>query len=176
MWFANQAKPSGSSLTSGARRYIDAPHQNPLVDSFYLSFQEAPLRVRFLNDVCLRQMMLATPMMTASPNDVCLTAHCGKHRIIATEGSNIIFAKQMHHIAVGDASFDDIQGYALIYSQKCGIIKQINEATVPYFLSSNSILTKYIKQGKIKSRKAIQTAAIKIGRNLNESSETFLDI
>jgi len=28
-------------------------------------------------------MMLATPMMTASPNDVCLTAHNGKHRIIA---------------------------------------------------------------------------------------------
>jgi hypothetical protein len=30
----------------------------------------------------------------------------GKHHIIATEGSNIIFAKQMHHIAAGDASFD----------------------------------------------------------------------
>jgi len=30
----------------------------------------------------------------------------GKHRIIATNGSNIIFAKQMHHIAAGDASFD----------------------------------------------------------------------
>jgi hypothetical protein len=30
----------------------------------------------------------------------------GKHRIIASETSNIIFAKQMHHIAVGDASFD----------------------------------------------------------------------
>ena len=34
-----------------------------------------PTKVRFLNDVCLRQMMLAPPMMTASPNDVCLTAH-----------------------------------------------------------------------------------------------------
>ena len=32
-------------------------------------------KVRFLNDVCLRQMMLATPMMTATPNDVCLAAH-----------------------------------------------------------------------------------------------------
>ena len=40
-------------------------------------------KVRFLNDVCLRQMMLASPMMTASPNDVCLRAHRGKHRIIA---------------------------------------------------------------------------------------------
>ena len=56
-------------------------------------------KVRFLNDVCLRQMMLAAPMMTATPNDVCLTAHLGKHRIIATKRSNIIFAKQMHHIA-----------------------------------------------------------------------------
>ena len=60
----------------------------------------------FFNDVCLRQMMLAVPMMTATPNDVCLTAHWSKHRIIATNGSNIIFAKQMHHIAVGDASFE----------------------------------------------------------------------
>jgi hypothetical protein len=37
----------------------------------------------------------------------------GKHRIIASETSNIIFAKQMHHIAIGDASFDDIQGLRL---------------------------------------------------------------
>ena len=29
----------------------------------------------FGNEVCLRQMMLALPMMTAAPNDVCLTAH-----------------------------------------------------------------------------------------------------
>jgi len=46
-------------------------------------------------------------MMTASPNDVCLAAHWGKHRITrGTQWSNIIFAKQMHHIAAGDASFD----------------------------------------------------------------------
>ena len=37
----------------------------------------------------------------------------GKHRIIATNGSNIIFAKQMHHIAEGDASFEDMQGLRL---------------------------------------------------------------
>ncbi len=34
-----------------------------------------PTKVRFLNDVCLQQMMLASPMMTATPSDVCLTAH-----------------------------------------------------------------------------------------------------
>jgi hypothetical protein len=30
----------------------------------------------------------------------------GKHRITASETSYIIFAKQIHHIAAGDASFD----------------------------------------------------------------------
>ena len=67
----------------------------------------------FFNDVCLRKMMLALPMMTASPNDAWLrhilwqtSHHC------ETKWSNIIFAKQMHHIAAGDASFEDIQGCA----------------------------------------------------------------
>jgi len=57
--------------------------------------------VRFLNDVCLRQMMTASPNDVRFANDVCLRAHMGKHRIIASTTSNIIFAKQMHHIAVG---------------------------------------------------------------------------
>ena len=50
--------------------------------------------------------MLATPMMMAAPNDACLAAHCGKHRIIATNGSNIILSEAkniispqaMHHL------------------------------------------------------------------------------
>ena len=58
------------------------------------------------NDVGLRPMMTASPNDVRFANDVCLTAHWSKHRIIATIGSNIIFAKQMHHIAAGDASFD----------------------------------------------------------------------
>jgi len=50
--------------------------------------------VRFLNDVCLRQMMLATPMMTATPNDAWLrhilwqTSHHWE-----TEWSNIILSE-----------------------------------------------------------------------------------
>ena len=40
-------------------------------------------KVRFLNDVCLRQMMWASPNDDADANDVCLRAHRGKHRIIA---------------------------------------------------------------------------------------------
>ena len=34
--------------------------------------------------------MLALPMMTALPDDVASLMFIGKHRIIATEGSNII--------------------------------------------------------------------------------------
>ena len=57
-------------------------------------------KVPFLNDVCLRQMMLASPNDVRFANDVCLTAHWGKHRITrGMQWSNIIFAKQMHHIA-----------------------------------------------------------------------------
>ena len=40
---------------------------------------------------------------------------CGKHRIIATNGSNIIFAKQMHHIAAGDASLKYAEFYDIIF-------------------------------------------------------------
>ncbi|MBQ7315225.1 MAG: hypothetical protein IJW83_04385, partial [Clostridia bacterium] len=51
-------------------------------ETFVMGHQET--KVRFLNDVCLRQMMLALPMMTASPNDAWLrhilwqtSHHCG---------------------------------------------------------------------------------------------------
>ena len=64
-------------------------------------------KVPFLNDVCLRQMMTASPNDIRFANDVWLrhilwqtSHHCG------TKWRNIIFAKQMHHIAAGDASFD----------------------------------------------------------------------
>ena len=46
----------------------------------------------------LSLMMFPSEMMSASPDVI------GKHRIIASKTSNIIFAKQMHHIATGDAS------------------------------------------------------------------------
>jgi len=61
----------------------------------------------FLNDVCLRQMMLATPMMTASPNDAWLrhilwqtSHHCGTKwsNIILSEAKNIMSPKAMHHL------------------------------------------------------------------------------
>ena len=59
-----------------------------------------------MNDVCLRQMMTASPNDVRFANDAWLrhiwgqtSHHCG------TQCSNIIFAEQMHHIAAGDASF-----------------------------------------------------------------------
>jgi hypothetical protein len=68
--------------------------------------------------------MLATPMMTASPNDAWLrhilwqtSHHCG------TQWSNIIFAKQMHHIAVGDASFDKLDTTLVLPSQRSGHLR-----------------------------------------------------
>ena len=74
-----------------------------------------PTKVRFLNDVFPRQMITATPNDVRFANDVCLTVHWGKHRITrGTKWSNIIFAKQMHHIAEGDASFLKCKADALI--------------------------------------------------------------
>ena len=74
----------GLRRTTGNRVYPNRYHG---FESHSLRQQKThfclPTKVRFLNDVCLRQMMLASPMMTATPNDVCLTAHWGKHPIIA---------------------------------------------------------------------------------------------
>ena len=56
-------------------------------------------KVRFLNDVCLRQMMTASPNDVRYANDVCLRAHRGKHRIIATVGSNIILSEAKNIIS-----------------------------------------------------------------------------
>ena len=64
-------------------------------------------KVRFLNDVCLRQMMLALPMMTALPNDVCLTAHWANIASLRNEVKQHHFERsEKHHIAAGDASFN----------------------------------------------------------------------
>ncbi len=49
-------------------------------------------RSAFFNDVCLRQMMLASPMMTASPNDVWL-----RHMLLQT--SHHCERSEQHHYA-----------------------------------------------------------------------------
>ena len=44
-------------------------------------------------------------MMTATPNEVCLTAHWASIASLATNGSSIILSEaKKHHIAAGDAS------------------------------------------------------------------------
>jgi len=50
-------------------------------------------------------MMLASPMMTASPNDVCLTAHWANIASLRHEVEQHHFERsEKHHIAAGDAS------------------------------------------------------------------------
>jgi len=51
-------------------------------------------------------MILTSSMMFASRMMCGFATFYGKHRIIASKTSNIIFAEQMHHIACGDASFE----------------------------------------------------------------------
>ena len=74
-------------------RRFKSPPRNQQKTHFCL-----PTKVLFLNDVCLRQMMLATPMMTASPNDVCLTAHWANIASLR----NVV---EQHHICEANASY-----------------------------------------------------------------------
>ena len=81
------------------RRAQFARESSPVVRTNKNAPLSSKTKVRFLNDVCRSsQSELLGKMMTASPNDVVprsLPANSGtlgKHRIIATNGSNIIFA------------------------------------------------------------------------------------
>jgi len=53
-------------------------------------------------------MMFASRMMCG------FATFYGKHRIIATNGSNIIFATQTHHVAAGDTSLKYPEFYDII--------------------------------------------------------------
>ena len=67
-----------------------------------------PTKVRFLNDVCLRQMMTATPNDVRCANDVCLTAHWANIASLRNVVEQHHFGRsEKHHIAAGDASFDN---------------------------------------------------------------------
>ena len=80
-------------------------------------------KVRFLNDVCLWQMMLASPMMFALRMMRGFATFYGKHRIIAKRSGATSYLRSKCIISPqGDVSFEDIQGYALIYLWKCDII------------------------------------------------------
>ena len=64
-----------------------------------------PTKVRFLHDVCLRQMMTATPNDAHFANDVCLAAHWASIASLRPTGatsylrSNCIISPQaMHHL------------------------------------------------------------------------------
>ena len=64
-----------------------------------------PTKVRFLNDVCLRQMMTASPNDVRCANDVCLTAHWAniaslrvKRATSYLRSKYIISPQAMHHL------------------------------------------------------------------------------
>ena len=61
--------------------------------------------VRYVNDAWLRHIWRQT------------SHHCDQREQHHFERS------EKHHIAIGDASFEDIQGFALINLRKCGIIE-----------------------------------------------------
>ena len=62
------------------------------------------------NDARLR------PMMTATPNDVCLTARWANIASLRNEVEQHHFERsEKHHIAVGDVSLKTYKAYALIY-------------------------------------------------------------
>ena len=89
-------------------------------------------------------MIFPAEMMSASPNIL------GKYRIIANEMSNIIFAKQMHHIAIGDASLQILTlikswGYCfrnLLASDPAFLIVEIIIALVFWLQQFHCILSK----------------------------------
>ena len=95
-----------------------SPYKNSPKYLFYRPCQQKThlcllTKVRFLNDVCQSsqcelygKMMLATPVMTASPNDAWLrhilwqtSHHCETKwsNIILSEAKNIISPQAMHH-------------------------------------------------------------------------------
>jgi len=60
-----------------------------------------------LNDVCLRQMMTASPNDVRFANDVCLTAHWANIASLRNGVEQHHYERsEKHHIAAGDASFD----------------------------------------------------------------------
>ena len=103
-------------------------------------------KVLFLNDVCLRQMMLASPMMTASPNDAWLrhilwqtSHHCGTQwsNIILSEVKNIISPQAMHHLT-------SIWIYDIITKKKvrCGTSIGANIHEVQYAQGTRDFISK----------------------------------
>jgi len=54
--------------------------------------------VRFLNDVCLRQMMTASPNDVRCANDVCLAAHWANIASLRNE-------VEQHHFCEANASY-----------------------------------------------------------------------
>ena len=84
-----------------------------------------PTKVRFLNDVCLRQMMLASPMMTATPNDAWL-------RHILGQTSHHCDQREQHHICEANASYRRKAMHHLT-SERIGVIMYTKKTFVEQY-------------------------------------------
>ena len=117
-------------------------------------------------------MMLAPPMMTASPNDAWLrhilwqpSHHCG------TQWSNIIFAKQMHHIAAGDASFDKYMNLWYNIRKEGAVMKEnkLVELSMPFSVDIIN-LVKFLKSNhETIISNQIGRSGTSIGANIHEA-------
>ncbi len=125
-----------------------------------------PTKVRFLIDVCLRQMMLALPMMTASPhfmaNIASLRNEVEQHHFERSE---------KHHIAVGDASLIYPEFYDIFSFKGGDFVKENKLAELSMDFSVDIInLVKYLKVNheSIISNQ-IGRSGTSIGGNIHES-------
>ena len=129
-------------------------------------------KVRFLNDVCLRQMMLASPMMTATPNDVWLchilwqtSHHC------ETKWSNIIFAQQMHHVAIGDASLKCPEFYDIITFKEGDFVKEnkLAELSMEFAVDIINLVRQLKENREAIISNQIGRSGTSIGANIHEA-------
>ena len=67
-------------------------------------------------------------MMTATPNDVCLTAHWANIASLRNEVEQHHFERsEKHHIAAGDASFDMLTAYFSVLLAKYGAFSDVRK-------------------------------------------------
>ncbi len=97
VWGFSSAGRASALQAEGHRFEPCSPHQQKT--HFCL-----PTKVRFLNDVCLRQMMTASTNDVRCANDVCLTAHWANIASLRNEVEQHHFERsEKHHIAAQSA-------------------------------------------------------------------------
>ena len=125
-----------------------------------------------MNDVCLRQMMTASLNDVRFANDVWLrhilwqTSHHCK-----TKWSNIIFAKQMHHIAVGDASLKCPEFYDIITFKRGDFVKEnkLAELSMEFAVDIINLVRQLKENREAIISNQIGRSGTSIGANIHEA-------